>query len=126
MTATLSSAPVRITKPREPKAYAPTGAIGKKVLAAFSLKLEIDRLTAQFKNIKNDLKNHCQKNNLSRLDVGDVQAQFKTRNNWTYSVGLQNEMLRIEQLQRLEQTSGVAQNNPTYSVAVALSKKALD
>ena len=110
----------------KPKAYAPTGDIGRMANEAFSLKLEIDRLQAEYKALTSKLQAHCEKHNLSRIDVGDLQVQHKLRHNWTYSVGTQNEMLRVQQLQKVEQTAGIASDKPTLYVAVALSRKALD
>lgn len=109
----------------KPKAYSPTGDIGRMVNDAFTLKLEIDRLEAQYKSITRKLQAHCEANNISRLDVGDIQVQHKLRHKWEYSVGTQNEMLRVQQLQKVEQTAGIAVDNPTLYVAVALSKKGL-
>ena len=91
---------------------------------AFQLKLEIDRLKAQLDRHTAFLKAHCIKNNVSRIDVGDFQVQRKERANWVYSLPLQNEMLRIQQQQKLEQSDGRAINTPTIYVALAVSRKA--
>jgi hypothetical protein len=114
----------RKSAPPQPKAFSPTGEIGTRVAQAFALKLEIDRLKALLDGHTAFLKAHCIKNNISRLDVGDFQVQRKERKNWEYSLPLQNEMLRIQQQQKLEQSDGRAINTPTIYVALAVSRKA--
>lgn len=108
----------------QPKAYSPTGEIGTRVAKAFQLKLEIDRLKAQLDGHVAFFKAHTTKHNVSRIDVGDFQIQRKERKNWSYSLPLQNEMLRIQQQQALEQQDGRAVNTPTVYVALAVSRKA--
>jgi len=110
--------------PAVPKSYSPTGDVGTRVARAFALKLEIDRLKADLDGHTAFLKAHCIKNNVSRIDVGDFQVQRKERKNWEYSLPLQNEMLRIQQRQALEQQDGRAVNTPTVYVALAVSRKA--
>ena len=110
----------------QPKGYSPTGEIGRQVNDAFRLKLEIDRLEAQYKAITKKLQAHCERHNLSRLDVGDIQVQHKLRHKWAYSVGTQNEMLRVQQMQKVEQTAGIATDSPTHYVAIALSRKGIE
>ena len=118
------SSTIRRKAPAAPKSYSPTGEIGTRVTQAFQLKLEIDRLKAQLDRHTAFLKAHCIKNNVSRIDVGDFQVQRKERANWVYSLPLQNEMLRIQQQQKLEQSDGRAINTPTIYVALAVSRKA--
>jgi len=114
----------RKSAPPQPKAYSPTGEIGRRVAEAFQLKLEKDRIEALLKGHTAFLKAHCVKHNVSRIDVGDFQVQRKERKNWEYSLPLQNEMLRIQQQQALEQSDGRAINTPTIYVALAVSRKA--
>jgi hypothetical protein len=115
---------IRRKAPAQPKSYSPTGEIGTRVAQAFALKLEIDRLKAQLDGHTAFLKAHCIKNNVSRIDVGDFQVQRKERANWEYSLPLQNEMLKVQQQQKLEQSDGSAINTPTIYVALAVSRKA--
>ena len=121
---TTSSGTIRRKAPAAPKSYSPTGEIGTRVAQAFQLKLEIDRLKALLDRHTAFLKAHAIKNNISRIDVGDYQVQRKERKNWEYSLHLQNEMLRIQQQQALEQSDGRAINTPTIYVALAVSRKA--
>ena len=109
-----------------PKGYSPTGKIGKIANEAFKLKLEIDRLEAIYKDKMATLRDHCESLNISRIDVGDIQVQYKLRHKWEYSLGTQNEMLRIQQLQKVEQTAGIAIDNPTKYVALSLSRKGIE
>jgi hypothetical protein len=115
---------VRRQAPAQPKSYSPTGEIGTRVAQAFQLKLEIDRLKALLDGHTAFLKAHCIKNNVSRIDVGTFQVQRKERANWEYSLPLQNEMLKVQQQQKLEQSDGRAVNTPTVYVALAVSRKA--
>jgi hypothetical protein len=119
-----STGTVRRKAPAAPKSYSPTGEIGTRVAQAFQLKLEIDRLKALLDGHAAFLKAHCVKNNVSRIDVGDFQVQRKERANWEYSLSLQNEMLKVQQQQKLEQSDGRAINTPTIYVALAVSRKA--
>ena len=116
---------IRRKAPAAPKSYSPTGEIGDRVKKAFALKLEIDRLKAQLDGHTAFLKAHCIKNNVSRIDVGDFQVQRKERANWEYSLLLQNEMLKVQQQQKLEHSDGRAVNTPTVYVALAVSRKAV-
>jgi hypothetical protein len=119
-----SSGTIRRKAPAAPKAYSPNGEIGTRVAQAFQLKLEIDRLKALLDGHTAFLKAHAIKNNISRIDVGYFQVQRKERANWEYSLPLQNEMLKIQQQQKLEQSDGRAINTPTIYVALAVSRKA--
>lgn len=108
----------------QPRAYSPDGEIGRRVAEAFAIKHEIDRLKALLEPKKAFLKAHCEKHNLSRIDVGPMQVQYKSRSNWTYSPALKNEMLRIQNLQEQEKMDKIAKNKPTMFVSLDLSAKA--
>lgn len=107
-----------------PKSYAVTGKIGQIAQRAWTIKQRISELEEQLSPLKDTLAKHFVKMKITRIDSGVAQIQWKKRNNWTYSAALQNEMLRIQQLQLKEQMDGTAVNNETYSVAIATSKLA--
>lgn len=107
-----------------PRTYKPQGQLGKRVAEAMRIKLEIDRLQAELDAHKKVILDFVNTKGISRVDVGDFQVQRKVRHNWTYSVKTQNEMLKLSQLQRFEQASGTAADNPTVYVAFSLNRKA--
>lgn len=113
------------TKTRSnPKSYAVTGTIGKVAQKAWTIKQQISALEEQLSPLKDRLAKHFVRVKITRIDSGVAQVQWKKRNNWTYSASLQNEMLRIQQLQLAEQMDGTAVNNPTHSVAITTAKLA--
>ena len=108
----------------QPRAYAPDSAIGKRVATAFALKDEIDRLKALLQPHMAYFTAHCKKHNISRIDVGSKQVQYKSRANWTYSARTTKAALQLAQQQRLEQEKKIAKNKPTLFTSLALSAKA--
>lgn len=126
VTTSKPSAP-RKPKPKadpQPRAYAPDTVLGKRVVSAFALKLEIDRLKALLAPHMAYFTAHCKRHNISRIDVGRMQVQYKNRANWTYSAKTTKAALKLAQQQKLEQERKVAKNKPTYFTALSLSAKA--
>ena len=116
-------ATIHNTKTRTaPKSYAITGAVGRLAQQAWTIKQRISELEEQLSPLKDRLALHFVKTRITVINAGPAQIQYKKRNNWTYSVKLQNLMLKVQQMQKMEQENGTATNDPTYSVAIATAK----
>lgn len=106
-----------IAKPLQRRSYTPTGDIGRDMVTAFRLYDEIKRLEAQLAPFRVQFLEHCQKNHLSHMEVGDRTITRKSRARWEYSPALHNELLQLQHQQKMEQRNGVAINNPTEFVS---------
>lgn len=78
---------------------------------------QIKLLEAQLSPIREELLKELQTRNGRNLLFGQIAVDRKFRAKWTYSVKLQNEMLRIKNLQQVEQRTGAAHNNPLEHTA---------
>ena len=100
------------------RTYAPTGPMGKLLQRAADLQGRIQLLEAELKEHRTEILDHMQDKGLDRLEVGDFRATRKTRNSWEYTPETDREMLRLAQMQKWEQSQGLATNNPTIHVAL--------
>lgn len=116
MTATLTARPAK-----RRRAYVPTGRVGTALSRARELQLEIKRLEAELTPIRGELLAHMQARGLTLLEVPGFNAVLKTRNNWTYSPSTQDAANALRVTQQWEQRRGIAQNDPTFYIALSSS-----
>jgi mRNA-degrading endonuclease RelE of RelBE toxin-antitoxin system len=100
------------------RTYKPTGNWGRKIQQAADLQARIQLLEAQLKELRSEFLVHMQHSNLDRLQIGDFRVTRKVRNSWEYSPETSREMLKVQQMQRWEQSQGLAKNNPTVYIAL--------
>jgi hypothetical protein len=99
------------------RAYSPAGTIGTKLAKAQRLAEEIQRLEAQLSPLRASLLTHMQKQDLDRIELGNLRVTRKVRHNWSYSAHVDGLSLQLRQLQLDEQVLGVASDRPTTYVA---------
>lgn len=78
---------------------------------------QIKLLESQLAPIREQLLKQLKAKNGRCLIFGDIVVDRKFRAKWTYSVKTRNEMLRIKNLQEVEQRTGIARNNPLEHTA---------
>lgn len=78
---------------------------------------QIKLLEEQLDPIREELLKTVQDRNGRALILGNIAVDRKFRARWKYSPRLTNEMLRIKNMQHIEQRTGVARNTPTEHVA---------
>lgn len=113
-----------ITRPRlrKRRTYVPTGEVGTALAKAAELVAQIKDLEEELKPHREFLLAHLQSRDLTMVTQGHIQAQRKVRHSWTYSPSTEREALALRQLQKWEQSQGIAQDNPTVYVAITFAK----
>lgn len=101
------------------RTYALTGPIGKKLQHAHLLQNQIQLLEQELKELRLEMLAHMESSGLDRIGSGDVRLTRKIRHDWTYSETVEREMLHLKQIQKLEQTQGIAKDTPTVYAALS-------
>jgi hypothetical protein len=114
MTITYAKRPAR----RE-RSYVPTGEVGQHLSRARQLQLQIQELQAQYDVERSWLLKHMQSKSLTNVALGDVRCVLKQRARWIYSIETQREMERLQITQKWEQSRGIANNEPSFYVALS-------
>lgn len=94
------------------RTYAPTGSMGRQILAAAALAAQIKQLTTELDKLRPGLTEALIKANLDVAICDDVVVRRKTRHNWTYSANTEREQLALRNLQKYEQAEGLATDTP--------------
>jgi hypothetical protein len=94
------------------RTYAPTGSMGKQILAAAALAAQIKQLTTELDKLRPGLTEALIKANLDVAICDDVVIRRKTRHNWTYSPATEREQLALRNTQKYEQAEGLATDTP--------------
>lgn len=100
------------------RTYAPTGSWGRKLQRAADIQARMQLLEAQLKELRTEFLEHMQAHGLDRLQVGDFRATRKVRHAWTYTPETAREILKVQQVQRWEQSQGLAVDRPTVYVSL--------
>lgn len=119
---TIATAPATRRK-RVRRADAALEQLNTHLSAAADLQRQIQALELQLQQHRSWLLTHLQASGDKSVTLGSFTASLRSRSNWTYSVRLQNEMLRIKQEQALQQADGTAINNPTAYVALTFKAR---
>lgn len=114
MTITFVKSPARRTR-----SYVPTGEVGQHLSRARSLQLQIQELQAQYDTERTWLLEHMQSKSLTNVALGEVKCVLKQRARWIYSIETQREMERLQITQKWEQSRGIANNEPSFYVALS-------
>lgn len=101
------------------RSYALNGSWGRKLQRAADIQARVQLLEAQLKELRAEFLTHMVSQDLDRIEVGNYRATRKLRNAWTYSPETDREMLKVQQMQKWEQSTGVAINRPTPHVALS-------
>lgn len=120
MTTTITRAPAPSV--RRKRAYVPTGDVGRHLTRAAELQSQIAELTALYDTERDWLRTHMSDQSLATLELGPIRAVLKSRSRWTYSPETQRDMQALSVTQKWEQSHGIAQNAPTYYVALTHSE----
>lgn len=118
--ATQQSAPVLAEK-----FYDAESTIGQRILKAQRIKAQIDSLTAEYEAEKEALLAHAVRNNFRSLTCGAVSFIRRSVARWTYSKATRNAEALLKITKKEEQENGKAVNNPTESLTISVSAKAL-
>jgi len=106
----------RAAAPRETilreRTYSPTGALGKQILAAAALAAQIKKLTTELDALRPGLTEALCRADLDVAICNDTIVRRKTRHNWSYSASTEREQLALRNLQKYEQTEGIATDAP--------------
>ena len=120
MTTTITRAPAPSV--RRKRAYVPTGDVGRHLSRAAELQAQIAELTALYDTERDWLRTHMAGQSLATLELGPIRCTLKSRSRWTYSPETQRDMQALAVTQKWEQKQGIAQNDPTYYVALTHSE----
>lgn len=101
------------------RSYASNGIWGRKLQKAADIQARMQLLEAQLKELRSEFLAHMSATGLDRLEIGDFRATRKVRHCWTYTPETEREMLKVQQVQRWEQSQGTAQDKPTAYVALS-------
>lgn len=104
---------------RRSRSYVPSGEVGKHLSRARELQLQIQELQALYDTERSWLLEHMQSKSLTNVALGDVKCVLKQRAKWIYSIETQREMERLQITQKWEQSRGIANNQPSYYVALS-------
>jgi hypothetical protein len=119
-TATKQAAPVLAEK-----FYDAESTIGQRILKAQQIKAQIDALAAEYEAEKAALLAHAVRNNFRSLACGAVTFIRRSTAKWTYSTATRNAEALLKVAKKDEQENGIAVNNPTESLTISVSAKAL-
>jgi hypothetical protein len=101
------------------RTYASNGAWGRKLQQAADIQSRIQLLESQLKELRQEFLAHMEAQNLDRIEIGDFRATRKVRHNWDYTPETVREMLKVQQVQKWEQSQGLAADKPLQYVALS-------
>ena len=103
---------------RKERAYCPSGEVGQHIAKAHDLQQQIQSLEAEYKLHRDWLLTHMRRQQLTLVELGPIKAHLKVRHKWTYSAETQRDMAALQITQKWEASHGVAEDSPTYYVAL--------
>lgn len=103
--------------------------IETRLAAAAALQAKIQELEAELKTHREFFLDHMNSTGETTLTLGSFNVYRRSRAKWSYSPALHNEMLRIQNMQKMEQMldkhgNSIATNNPTVYVALTFKGSA--
>lgn len=90
----------------------------QRLQAAADIKRQVDALEIKLQEQREWFLKHLQRNGDSAVSLGDFTVSMRSRAKWEYSQRLHNELLQLQNEQKLEQRNGTALNTPTEYVSM--------